>query len=153
MTFHGALTMLEEHIRFYIQTLPGVVVVWAILWNQGAELLETVCSKLQTTPFRGRTIVHWCVAFLLPLWLLLQLILGSIQTPLAPNADWRRDWDPQPSDFQDLIGHYEDGSMMRDQSMRACGRNIQSLIKKKRPLHTTVYKEGTLHYFQNTFGY
>ena len=85
--------------------------------------------------------------------MLLQLILGSIQTPLAPNADWRRDWDPQPSDFRDLISHYEDGSMMRDQSMRACGRNIQSLIKKKRPLHTTVYKEGTLHYFQNAFGY
>ena len=31
ITFRGALGMLEEHPRFYIQTLPGIIICWGFL--------------------------------------------------------------------------------------------------------------------------
>ena len=149
LTFHGALTMLEEHIRFYIQTLPGVIVIWAILWNQGAELLERGTNTLASNQFRGKKIIQWSISFAFPLWILLQVVLGSVQTPLAPNADWRRDWDPQPSDFRDLISQYEDGYMMQNKSSRACGISIEELIKEDRPLRPTIYEQTLIKYFRS----
>ena len=44
---HGALTMLEEHIRFYIQTLPGIIILWAILWEKGSSITDLLSTALQ----------------------------------------------------------------------------------------------------------
>ena len=74
--------------------------------------------------------------------LLSNLVLGSIDSPLSPTASWRRDWDPQPSDFGDIISNYKDGRMMEFNSIEPCGRGIQKVEKMSKPLETTIYNGG-----------
>lgn len=143
MTFHGALTMLEEHIRFYIQTLPGIVILWAILWEQGVGLFDHIVIWITDSwyPFFQR-LTRIALCWILPIYILLNLILGSIESPLSPSANWRRNWDPQPSDFGDLISNYTDGRMMKLNSIEPCGRGIQKVEAMHKPLETTIYNNG-----------
>ena len=143
MTFHGGLTMLEEHIRFYIQTLPGIVILWTVLWEQGVHLWDYPIQRLSESWQKWiRYPIQGILLWLLPLYLLSSLVLGSIDSPLSPTAKWRRDWDPQPSDFGDIISNYKDGRMMRINSIEACGKGIQKVEKMNKPLETTLYKDG-----------
>lgn len=143
MTFHGGLTMLEEHIRFYIQTLPGIVILWTILWEQGVHLWDYPIQRLSESWQKWiRYPIQGVLLWVLPLYLLSSLVLGSIDSPLSPTSNWRRDWDPQPSDFGDIISNYKDGRMMRINSIEACGKGIQKVEKMNKPLETTLYKDG-----------
>ena len=143
MTFHGALTMLEEHIRFYIQTLPGIIILWAILWEQGVTLSDHLIHRISQSWYRWIQVpVRFGLMWFLPLYLLSNLVLGSIDSPLSPTADWRRDWDPQPSDFGDIVSNYKDGRMMEFNSIEPCGRGIQKVEKMQKPLETTIYDGG-----------
>jgi|GEM_PF-1842743 len=143
MTFHGALTMLEEHIRFYIQTLPGIVIIWAILWEQSVGLFDRlVIRTTDILPPFFQQALRVALCWIFPVYLLLSLILGSIDSPLSPTANWRRDWDPQPSDFGDLISNYTDGRMMEFNSIEPCGRGIQKVEAMNKPLETTIYNDG-----------
>jgi hypothetical protein len=156
MTFHGGLTMLEEHIRFYIQTLPGIVILWAIVWERGATLWTVAVDKvLGWTPWVHRAPlirrpIFWVGTFLVPVGLLSQIVLGSIDTPLSPQSSWRRDWDPQPSDFGDILSHYKDGRMNQGQGLEACGKSIRRLERANKPLRVTVYDDGLHGYFRRT---
>ncbi len=143
MTFHGALTMLEEHIRFYIQTLPGIIILWTIVWEQGVSLWEYSTRWISKTWIPIIKVpLRFGLNWLLPLYLLLNLVLGSIDSPLSPTANWRRDWDPQPSDFGDLISNYQQGRMMEHNSIEPCGRGIQKVERMNKPLETTIYNGG-----------
>ena len=143
MTFHGALTMLEEHIRFYIQTLPGIIILWAILWEQGVTLSDHLIQRMSQSWYRWIQVpVRFGLMWILPLYLLSNLVLGSIDSPLSPTANWRRNWDPQPSDFGDIVSNYKDGRMMEFNSIEPCGRGIQKVEQMQKPLETTIYDGG-----------
>ena len=95
MTFHGGLTMLEEHIRFYIQTLLTSVFYGRSCGNEVYSMGNVHELDPKAIPWIGqasllRRPLMWATTFLLPLWILLQIVLGSIDTPLSPQAGWRR---------------------------------------------------------------
>ena len=145
--------MLEEHIRFYIQTLPGIIILWTVLWEQGCNLSDHLIHRLSKTWYGWiRIPTHVAFMWILPLYLLSNLVLGSIDSPLSPTASWRRDWDPQPSNFGDIISNYKDGRMMEFNSMEPCGKGIERIEQMNKPLETTIYNGGLHEHLDLVFG-
>jgi len=128
--FQGALTMLEEHTRFYIQTLPGVIILWAIAW-QGVNSIGAWMRPLNWKQNNFQLFIKTAI--------LLSLILGSIPSILSPTAEWRREWNGTDSSFRDILSRYENGTMHRDPMQRFCQSAIDKNIKEDRPLTVTLY--------------
>ena len=138
--FKGALTMLEEHTRFYIQTLPGVILLWAIAWHSLVEF------GAKFSPFAWRRFQF----FHLPLRasVCLMLVLGTIPSTLSPTADWRRQWSGTDDRFRDILSRYENKSMHRDPMQRFCRRSLDKNIRENRPLTVTLYDQSFLSWWQ-----
>ena len=153
MTFTVAHNARRTH-PVYIQTL-GIIILWAILWERAPHFGHIAFTILGWTHWISRdshirTPIFLIRTFQLPIWLLSQIVLGSIDTPLSPQSGWRRDWDPQPSDFGDILSHYTDGRMNQGQGLEACGKSIRRLERANKPLRVTVYDDGLHEYFRRT---
>ena len=133
--FRGALIMLEEHPRFYIQTLPGVILLWAIAW-QGFVALGA-CFSLRA----WRKTQRW-FRFPLQTAIVLGLLLGGIPTVLSPVADWRREWSGTDDDFREFLSRYENKSMHQNFSQRFCRHSLDVTVQSGRPLRVTIYEQS-----------
>ena len=139
--FRGALTMLEEHTRFYIQTLPGVTILWAVAW-QGMVNLGAKLSPLAWKPYQQY------IRFPAQTALLLCIILGSIPSIASPTADWRREWSGTDARFRDILSRYENKTMHRDPMQRFCRRSLDRNVREGRPLTVTLYDQSFLDWLQ-----
>ena len=111
--------------------------------GKGSLLSDHLIHRMTTSWYKWIQIpLRFVIVWILPIALLGNLVLGSIDSPLSPTASWRRDWDPQPSDFGDIISNYRDGRMMAFNSIEPCGRGIQKVEKMNKPLETTIYNGG-----------
>ena len=149
LAHHSAVSMLEEHTRFYIQTLPGVVVLWAMLWegmvDVGSTMRTVLFPRLGWQLDTGADVVKhlWKGTMHLLYWIpavvLAQLVLGGIDSTLSPVATWRRTWEGNPDDFASLLSHYESGEMAREPNPHGCFIALQRNTREKRPQRSTVY--------------
>jgi hypothetical protein len=139
--FRGALTMLEEHTRFYIQTLPGVIILWAVAWQS----LVDIGAFFSPFQWRKTSFLH------LPSQstLCLLLVLGAIPSILSPTSEWRREWSGTDDGFRDILSRYENKSMHRDPMQRFCRRSLDKNIRENRPLTVTLYNQSFFAWWQN----
>ena len=137
LTFRGALGMLEEHPRFYIQTLPGIIICWGF-----------ICLGLIQLGSRLALFFHpsWLKKISLPvtLFLLGLLVFGSIPSFISPTADWRRGWHGRDENFTNLLNKYENGSMHRDVNKTHCRKALDKNKKEGRPQKATLYDKPLL---------
>lgn len=132
LTFHGALGMLEEHPRFYIQTLPGIIICWGFVC-QGLLSLAAKWPILRP---------RWIKKGTSPLLLILMtvLVFGILPSFLSPTADWRRGWQGRPDDFRQLVSRFEDGSMKDESKHNHCFKALIKNEREKRPQRATLYQ-------------
>ena len=126
MTFHGALTMRRAYSILH-QTLRYHHLVGYPL-GTGSDAFRSSYIALVNPGTDGSSPVRSVSCGYYPS--ICQLILGSLDSPLSPTADWRARRDPQPSDFGDIVGNYKDGRMMGFNSIEPCGRGIPKVNVK-----------------------
>lgn len=141
LTFRGALGMLEEHPRFYIQTLPGIIVCW------GFFCLGFVQLGAKLSILRPR----WLKKLSPPVLLLtlIFLVFGSIPSFISPTADWRRGWQGRDENFLNLLAKYEHGSMHRDINQTHCRKALDKNRREERPQKATLYDSSVLQSIQD----
>jgi len=119
---YGNLTMLEHHARFYLNTLPALVFLLALVWN----LLGWRSKSWYVIPCN------------IGIWLL--ILLGILQTPLSPTAKWQHRFSGSDPTFPNLVSRYKGGFMDRKPDLRHCYRALQSLELDQKPLEVQVFK-------------
>lgn len=117
----GSQTMLEHHARFYLNTLPALAMLLAVVWSGiGFQ--------------RGKRKALICV---LLLWIL--VAVGIIQTPLSPTAGWQHRFSGSDENFTQLVNLYKNQEMSRKPDLRHCYRALQSLDLDNQPLRVQIF--------------
>lgn len=136
LTFRGALGMLEEHPRFYIQTLPGIIICWGF-FCLGLVHLGSKLYILRPTWLRTMSSPALLLAIIL-------LVFGTIPSFVSPTADWRRSWQGRDEDFRNLLAKYENGGMHRDVNQTHCRKALEKNEKEGRAQKATLYQKPLL---------
>ena len=86
LLFHSLQSMVEQHIRFYMHTAPGLAIAFGVGMAQSLPQLK-ILKYWHAIPHLGRT----CIWFGLATGL---LITGHFyeNSPLYARADWRHEW-------------------------------------------------------------
>ena len=117
----GSQTMLEHHARFYLNTLPALAMLMAVVWSSiGFQ--------------RGKKgALIWTIAF----WVLVPV--GIVQSPLSPTAGWQHRFSGSDENFTHLITMYTNKEMSRKPDLRHCYRALQSLDLDNKPLRVQIF--------------
>ena len=119
---YGSLSMLENHARFFLNTLPALALLLALCWSQ----VGIGKGRWKTT--------------LLSISLWLGILLGILPSPLSPTAQWQHRFSGSDPYFSEIVLRYKSGEMTKKQDLRHCFRALQSLELDKRPLGVDIYR-------------
>jgi hypothetical protein len=118
----GNMSLLENHARFYMQTLPGTALAMGIAWS-------TLAGRRREGRWRNG----------IQLALLWLVVFGAIPSPLGPAAGWQLRWKESDRFFNEVVGAYKQGRYDLDPDMRHCRRALQMNELDERPLTVTLY--------------
>jgi len=124
VALYGNTTLLENHSRFYLQTLPGL----ALLLGVGFVAI------VPGGKCRGKHIVTATALFF-------AIVLGVLPSPLSPNAGWQIRWQESPDHLLSTIEEYKSGVRDRDPNFRHCRRALHRLELENKPLNVSFYPE------------
>jgi hypothetical protein len=117
------MSLLENHARFYMQTLPGTALAMGVAWS-------TLAGRRKEGRWRNG----------IQLSLLLLVVFGAIPSPLGPAAGWQLRWKESDRFFNEVVGAYKQGRYDLDPDMRHCRRALQMNELDERPLAVTLYR-------------
>ena len=119
---YGSLTMLELHVRFFLNTLPATSLLLALTWSR--------------IGFRTKRLWATCISF--AFWLL--LALGVIPSLFSPNSSWQHRFSASDPTFPNLMKRYYSGEMAQKSDLRHCFRALRDLELDAKPHRVLIYE-------------
>ncbi len=124
VALYGNQSLLENHSRFYFQTLPATAVCMGLCWSIIGQYIE------RRNPL-------WYIP---QLTLVVCIVLGIQKTPLSPQASWQIRWTNSDASMNQWIQAYQDGEMNKDSNLRHCRRALQMVELDGLPFFPQVYE-------------
>ncbi|MBM74344.1 MAG: hypothetical protein CMK59_02990 [Proteobacteria bacterium] len=119
----GNLSLLENHSRFYFQTLSILAVVLGLCWG----VIGLKRNNRGSTALAGQVLI------------MLSLVLGIIPSYFAPNAGWQMRWRNSDASLELWINAYHNKEMDSDPDLRHCRRAFHRLELDNLPLAPQIY--------------
>ena len=128
IALYGNQSLLENHSRFYFQTLPATAICMGVLASISAT-------------FMVRRHIFWYVP---QFCIFMAIVFGFVTTPLSPNSSWQIRWTNSDASMSQWIQAYQNGEMDRDANLRHCRRAFQLIEFENLPFYPQLYQHRSI---------